>query len=133
MYQRLNWAEAAIEVFRIVIQQNSDYKNYAKGSDPYDESSYRFYAAYHNLASLEYQLKRYQEALATYKKIVGLEIDSVETHYGLGLTHVALGDKQAASSEHEKMLEMLKAETLVDLRRIIEKNAKDLLEKIQKL
>ena len=130
IYERLGRDAEAMEVFQRVIPHNADFAS-PETQSRYPYARYYIYAAYHHVGALHRKTGAYRKALNAYDQVVALGIDSSATHYALGLTYLGLGDKEMAVAEHKKLGKFLRTQSLDVMRTIIQKDAKDLLERIR--
>ena len=131
-HEKLERFDEAISFYQSVINKSKDYQNRTTNSSDYYKDRTNLYLSYHRLADLYRKLSRYQEARDTYKQIIQLKIDSADTHYGLGLTFINLGDKKSAQLEYNTLVKLSETESLDVMRKIITKQASELLEQIKK-
>jgi tetratricopeptide (TPR) repeat protein len=130
-YEKLQRYDAAIDFYQMTIRYS---RNYQRETNERESSKKQvsLYMAYHGLADLYRKSGRFQEAREAYRQIIQLKIDGADTHYHLGLTYLDLADKKAAQDEYDILKKLSETERLDEIRRIIEKQAKDLLEQINK-
>ena len=109
--------EEAIEAFKRAINLNSVYSisqdhKQAIGIKPdYAEVNIALGRAYAKVG-------RYTPAADAFRKAVAIKIDHARAHYGLGLTFLLLGDKDAALEQYNQLLALgdnQRANTLLDV------------------
>jgi len=69
------------------------------------EADPRFAAAWRELGVTLYRQGEFRAAIVAYEKVLALEPDHLDTHLYLGLAHVAVGEKEKAEGELERLIE----------------------------
>lgn len=132
-YESLNQYEQAINAYQ---QTLNSYEQYGSTLTEHESSlkvglDFGRAGLLEKIASVYTKQKRHQDALKVFQQIVDLKLDHSTTHLQIGLLHLILGDLQAAQEKYELLLRMSQNEEDDLSKRIIKKEAQELLNQIR--